>query len=313
MKKVQPGRTWTKQEDNQLLQGVEIYGRDWDKIAKVMNIKSKPLLEERYKNLINQKPKPIWELNEDILLLQMVDKLGKDWEMVQKVVKTKDIASCKRRFAKIRDSCLNLEGEDKDLVLLNQYWYKEDEELLLFLYELYNGDWSEIFKRIPERYPKYIQDQFKQKGLANQLHKWNNEKDARLLGYAFYGIPLSNFEQETGFSVPQCEERLKKLLYKISKSLQQPKKTKEQQQFDEIMQFSETKRKPNKSHENNSMNQLDNQQLNYYSEFQAALNQSKSQKQNQIQNRIAQKLELETEYQNDDDFGIVLDEDFVSD
>ena len=48
---------------------MEIYGRDWDKIAKVMNIKSKPLLEERYKNLINQKPKPIWELNEDILLL----------------------------------------------------------------------------------------------------------------------------------------------------------------------------------------------------------------------------------------------------
>lgn len=47
-----------------------------------MNIKSKPLLEERYKNLVNQKPKPIWELNEDILLLQMVDKLGKDWEMV---------------------------------------------------------------------------------------------------------------------------------------------------------------------------------------------------------------------------------------
>ncbi|CAK83666.1 unnamed protein product (macronuclear) [Paramecium tetraurelia] len=165
MKKVQPGRSWTKQEDNQLLQGVEIYGRDWDKIAKVMNIKSKPLLEERYKNLINQKPKPIWELNEDILLLQMVDKLGKDWEMVQKVVKTKDIASCKRRFAKIRDSCLNLEGEDKDLVLLNQYWYKEDEEMLLFLYELYNGDWSEIFKRIPERYPKYIQDLFKSKGL----------------------------------------------------------------------------------------------------------------------------------------------------
>ena len=93
-----------------------------------MGIKSKKILEERWKKIsMFRTQKPVWELNEDILLLQMVDKLGKDWEMVQKVVKTKDIASCKRRFAKIRDSPLTYDGDEKDLIIINYYWYPEDD------------------------------------------------------------------------------------------------------------------------------------------------------------------------------------------
>ena len=60
-------------------------------------------------------------------------------------MKTKDIGSCKRRFAKIRDSPLIYDGDEKDLIIINYYWYPEDDAMLMFLHELYNGDWDQIF------------------------------------------------------------------------------------------------------------------------------------------------------------------------
>ncbi|KAM3134967.1 hypothetical protein pb186bvf_012967 [Paramecium bursaria] len=98
---------WTPEEDQQLQDLVQQYGKKWSKICTIMNWRSGKQVRERYLNQlqgsINQSK---WTDEEDKLIIKLYKKFGTRWSYIssflegrpENMVKNRFYANLKRRF-----------------------------------------------------------------------------------------------------------------------------------------------------------------------------------------------------------------------
>ena len=95
-------RTWSKQEDEQILKHVKELGLNWAEISKAMNgSRSRKQIRRRYLNILSPTLKNTeWTEEEDQLLLEMFKKLGKKWGEISRAFVGRSEFNVRNRFYK---------------------------------------------------------------------------------------------------------------------------------------------------------------------------------------------------------------------
>ncbi|CAD8211762.1 unnamed protein product [Paramecium pentaurelia] len=171
---------WSQEEDEQLQELVQKYGKKWSKICTVMNWRTGKQVRERYLNQlqghINSEK---WTEQEDRMILKLYKKYGTKWSYIssflngrpENMVKNRFYANLKRRF----QSDLEISEDDQcqdSQDSLNITKYKKKKKLKPYRFisdsiqikksQLQNVR-SEIFKRITRSKNKdHLQDQIKE-------------------------------------------------------------------------------------------------------------------------------------------------------
>ncbi len=91
--------SWTSQEDAQLLDLMNIYGKKWSKIASAMKGRTGKQVRDRYVNVlmpdINRKS---WDEDEDQIILSIYHKIGPKWSKIAESLKGRTEGQVKNRF-----------------------------------------------------------------------------------------------------------------------------------------------------------------------------------------------------------------------
>lgn len=135
-------------------------------------------------------------------MLQLVERFGKDWDMVRDKVQTKTGWECRKRYEFIRESEFEEEIEDRDLMDLNYHWSQEDEDLLQYVYKIYNGDWKMIMRRFVDRNKSHCVDRMQQMQRTSDPYRWNPDLDSKLVLSYMENRSFQQAAIELGKTVP---------------------------------------------------------------------------------------------------------------
>jgi len=90
---------WTEAEKENLLRLIEIYGKNWGIIAKIMKTRNSSQLRDKYLNTLDpnlQKKK--FTLEEDLIIVNYYKKYGPDWNQINLLLKDRTPNNIKSRF-----------------------------------------------------------------------------------------------------------------------------------------------------------------------------------------------------------------------
>lgn len=90
---------FTEDDDSKLRQCVELYGKDWKKVAELMENKNARQCRDRYEKYLapDLKSDP-FTIEEDIQLLTLYKKMGCQWINISKLMKGRSDVAIKARF-----------------------------------------------------------------------------------------------------------------------------------------------------------------------------------------------------------------------
>jgi len=98
----QPGRPWTKAEDETVLRGVETHGHDWAAIARLLVNRESRKVRQRYMDTLRHQqspPPPPWTPEDDELLARVVQQLGTGrWTAVAELLPPRTAKQCSQRW-----------------------------------------------------------------------------------------------------------------------------------------------------------------------------------------------------------------------
>jgi len=101
-KRIRPGiikGSWTREEDQKILELVNQYGRLWSKISKVLISRNGKQIRDRYINILDPSiKKGKFSLEEDLKLLNLYKKLGPRWATIAKFFENRTADMVKNRF-----------------------------------------------------------------------------------------------------------------------------------------------------------------------------------------------------------------------
>lgn len=101
-KRIRPGivkGSWTKDEDNRILELVDKFGRAWSKISKLIGSRNGKQVRDRYINILDPTVrKEKFTLEEDVLVLRLHKQFGPRWAYISKYVKNRTADMIKNRF-----------------------------------------------------------------------------------------------------------------------------------------------------------------------------------------------------------------------
>lgn len=110
--------SWNHKDDISLVELIEIYGNDWEKIAQRLN---KPIetIQERYNNKLNPKLKRSkFTSEEDEKVIKLHEKFGNNWSEIAKYLPDRNALMIKNRFYSVlRKKILNTKENSKDAFL----------------------------------------------------------------------------------------------------------------------------------------------------------------------------------------------------
>jgi len=113
-------KAWQDQEDEQLLELVEKYGKKWSKIASIMKGRTGKQIRDRYLNNLN--PEIVdkdWTSEEDNLILFLYYNWGKKWSKIAAALPGRSEGQVKNRFYwGLKRKVLNCQFSDYDPVEL---------------------------------------------------------------------------------------------------------------------------------------------------------------------------------------------------
>lgn len=137
---IQMTRRWTCQEDSQLIHLVNLYGRNWKQIAKIIRTKSAPQCIYRHDKLLKILDHSIWTIEQDIQVFCLINQFGLDFEKISQNISCRIPYEVEHRY----NSYL------KNITVDN---LSENEEFLLNNFvEENNKSWEEIATYFPQKH-----------------------------------------------------------------------------------------------------------------------------------------------------------------
>jgi len=124
-KRIRPGiikGSWTKEEDTQIIELVQKYGKSWSKISKILISRNGKQIRDRYINILDPSiKKGKFSLDEDLKLLTLYKKLGPRWATIAKYFENRTADMVKNRFhSSIKKNIKFLEDAEIDYSYSNQ-------------------------------------------------------------------------------------------------------------------------------------------------------------------------------------------------
>jgi hypothetical protein len=92
--------SWTKEEDNRIAEGIELFGKQWAMIAKALfNNRNSKQIRDRYINYLDPRlKKEKFTVNEDMLILELFEKYGPKWSIIQRHLDGRSSDAIKNRY-----------------------------------------------------------------------------------------------------------------------------------------------------------------------------------------------------------------------
>jgi len=101
--KLKKGR-WTHFEDELLKKSVNLFGKSWSLISKLIKIRSEKQIKNRYENYLDPKlDLDKFKSEEDSLILNIHEKFGNKWSKYSKYLPNRSIKNIKRRYLRIKN------------------------------------------------------------------------------------------------------------------------------------------------------------------------------------------------------------------
>lgn len=101
-KRIRPGiikGSWSKEEDEQILNLVKQYGKSWSKIAKLLNTRNGKQIRDRFTNVLDPEiKKGKFSDEEDKLLIKLYISYGPKWAIISKSFPNRTADMIKNRF-----------------------------------------------------------------------------------------------------------------------------------------------------------------------------------------------------------------------
>jgi hypothetical protein len=101
-KRIKPGiikGSWTKEEDDQIVQLVKVYGKSWSKISKILISRNGKQIRDRYINVLDPFiKKGKFSEDEDQKLIELYYKYGPKWSTISKFFPNRTADMIKNRF-----------------------------------------------------------------------------------------------------------------------------------------------------------------------------------------------------------------------
>jgi len=141
---------WTKDEDDKLTRLVNSpIGRNWKKISGLVASKTPQQCAYRYNKLMSNITTRKWSRNEDIILIELSEIYGENWREISNRMENRNFEEVKERFEKKLDPKLK-----------RCKFKKEEDEMILSLFEKYGNKWDDIAKFFDDRSADMIKNRF---------------------------------------------------------------------------------------------------------------------------------------------------------
>lgn len=139
---------WTKDEEERLKSAITKYGNgNWKKISVDVCTKNPRQCLHKTKTVSFQgRLRRHWTKEEDEKLKMRIEEYGTNWTKVSYGFETRDDIQCKNRYFLL---CSRIDGKIKK-------WTKEEDELLIFLYNEHKGNWKRIEEGMKNKTRKQI-------------------------------------------------------------------------------------------------------------------------------------------------------------
>lgn len=140
--------TWTPDEDRLLIESYQKIKerKRWKTISLLIgNNKTPNQCYRRYKTINPTLKKGRWTEEEDEKLLKLIEEFGKNWCMFAKIFKNRSSNQIKSRYEEYLKNDLN-----------KTKFTKDEDDLIIQLYEKYKSKWSKFKKEMPLRSQKRI-------------------------------------------------------------------------------------------------------------------------------------------------------------
>lgn len=143
-------KTWSSEEDNQLLELYQRFPKKWGEIAAQMVDRNDNQCLHRYRRLSQLgKSHKIWSAEEDDAIRKLIKKYGKNWKLLSEMLGSKNGKQIRERFINKLDPRIKKEE-----------WSEEEDRKVLELYSKIGSKWSEISKHLPGRPENKIKNRF---------------------------------------------------------------------------------------------------------------------------------------------------------
>lgn len=143
-------KTWSPEEDDQLVKLYDEYPKKWGIIASMMQDRNENQCLHRYRRLSQLGAhKKIWSAEEDQTILSLIKKVGKNWKLLAEIIGSKTGKQIRERFINKLDPKIK-----------NDEWTDEEDRMILKYYSEVGSKWSEISKKLPGRPENKIKNRF---------------------------------------------------------------------------------------------------------------------------------------------------------
>jgi hypothetical protein len=149
-KKIKKVKTWTKEEDEALLELAEKFGyKNWKAISENLDGRTPIQCSARYKRIRPGLTKGAWTVEEDKNVLDLIKKFGKNWSLLAKYMPSRSGKQIRDRFLNTLDPNIN---KDK--------FTPEEDKRLIQLYSKFGTSWSKLSNYFPGRTGDMIKNRF---------------------------------------------------------------------------------------------------------------------------------------------------------
>ncbi|KAF0312427.1 Myb-related protein A [Amphibalanus amphitrite] len=133
---------WSKEEDEQLKNAVDVHGEKWDLIRQLFPDKNEYDIQSRWNRVVNPElVKGPWTKEEDDRVVELVHQYGaKKWSVIASHLKGRIGKQCRERWHN------HLNPDIKKCS-----WTPQEDDEILRLHGVYGNQWAKIAKHIPGR------------------------------------------------------------------------------------------------------------------------------------------------------------------
>jgi hypothetical protein len=158
-KKIKKVKTWTKEEDEALLELAEKYGyKNWKAISENLEGRTPIQCSARYKRIRPGLTKGAWTVEEDKYVLDLIRKFGKNWSLLAKYMPSRSGKQIRDRFLNTLDPNINTDKVTP-----------EEDKKLIQLYTKFGTSWSKLSNYFPGRTGDMIKNRF-YSSLRKKIH-----------------------------------------------------------------------------------------------------------------------------------------------
>ncbi len=162
---------WTKEEDEQLKNLVDLHEENWVEIAKEMRNRTNVQCSQHYQRTLNPTIKhEKWTEEEDEQLKNLVDQHGEKWAEIAKEMPGRTDIRCRQRYKRNLSPPTIKQGK----------WTEEENEQLQNLVDQHGKKWTEIAKEMLGRTDSQCSRHYKTLNPAIKHGNWTEEEDEQL-------------------------------------------------------------------------------------------------------------------------------------